>query len=141
MFGVHLLLDCYDCNKNKLKDLKFVLKFLGELPKIIGMNKIAEPYAVSYPGNPKTFDRGGVSAVVLIAESHISIHTFPSYNYMNVDIFSCKEFDTDRAADIIIKAFEAKKFEKNVLDRGLEFPKQIPKAIEIVKNQRKRIKV
>lgn len=141
MFGPHLMLDCYECNEKKLRDLKLVLKFLNDLPDLIGMQKISEPYAVSYSGNTKTFDKGGVSAVVIIAESHISIHTFPSHNYMNVDIFSCKHFDIDKTIGFIVKTFEVKKFEKKVLNRGLEFPKEIPKAIKIVEKQREKIKI
>jgi S-adenosylmethionine decarboxylase len=141
MFGPHLMLDCYGCNENKLKDLEFVLKFLNDLPDLIGMHKIAEPHAVNYPGNPKTFDKGGISAVVIIAESHISIHTFPSHKYMSVDIFSCKNFDVEKATDFIVKSFEVKKVEKKLLNRGLEFPKQIPKAMKIVEKQREKIKL
>jgi len=141
MFGPHLMLDCYGCDENKLKDLEFVLKFLDDLPNLIDMHKISEPHAISYPGKPDSFDKGGISALVIIAESHISIHTFPSYNYMNVDIFSCKNFDVEKAVKFIIKSFNVKKFEKKLLNRGLEFPKEIPKAIEIVKNQRKEIKL
>lgn len=139
MFGPHLMLDCYGCNENKLKDLDFVLKFLDDLPNLINMHKISEPHAVNYPGNPKSFDRGGISAVVIIAESHISIHTFPSHKYMNVDIFSCKEFDVEKATSFIINSFEAKKFEKKLLNRGSEFPKEIPKALRIVERQREKL--
>jgi S-adenosylmethionine decarboxylase len=135
------MLDCYGCNENKLKDLEFVLKFLNDLPDLIGMHKIAEPHAVNYLGNPKTFDKGGISAVVIIAESHISIHTFPSHKYMSVDIFSCKNFDVEKATDFIVKSFEVKKVEKKLLNRGLEFPKQIPKAMKIVEKQREKIKL
>jgi S-adenosylmethionine decarboxylase len=139
MFGPHLMLDCYECNERKLRDLKFVLKFLDDLPNLIDMHKISEPHAIDYPGNPKSFDRGGISAVVIIAESHISIHTFPSQRYMSVDIFSCKDFDVGKATDFIIKSFEVKKVEKKLLNRGSEFPKQISKAMKIVEKQREKL--
>jgi S-adenosylmethionine decarboxylase len=141
MFGPHLMLDCYGCNEKKLRDFNFVLKFLDDLPDLIGMHKIAEPHAISYLGNPDSFDKGGISAVVIIAESHISIHTFPSHNYMSVDIFSCKYFDVEKAIDFIVKSFEVKKFEKKLLNRGLEFPKEVSKAIKIVEKQRDKIKI
>jgi len=141
VLGPHLMLDCYGCDENKLKDLDFVLKFLDDLPDLIGMHKIAEPHAIDYPGNPKSFDRGGISAVVIIAESHISIHTFPSRNYMSVDIFSCKNFDVNKTIEFIVKSFGVKKFEKKLLNRGLEFPREVPKAVEIVKEQRKEIEL
>jgi len=139
MLGPHLMLDCYGCDENKLKDLDFVLKFLDELPAMISMHKIADPYAIYYPGKSDSFDKGGISAIVIIAESHISIHTFPANNYMSVDIFSCKIFDIEKAIEYITKAFGAKKFEKKILNRGLEFPKDVPKAMKIVKKQREKI--
>jgi len=139
MLGPHLMLDCYGCNENKLKDLDFVLKFLNELPDMIKMHKIADPYAIYYPGKPDSFDKGGISAIVIIAESHISIHTFPANNYMSVDIFSCKIFDIEKAIDYITKSFGAKKFEKRILNRGLEFSKDVHKAMKIVKRQREKI--
>jgi len=141
MFGPHLMLDCYGCNERKLKDFDFVLKFLNDLPDLIGMHKISEPHAIDYSGNPKSFDKGGISAVVIIAESHISIHTFPFQKYMSVDIFSCRAFDVEKATEFIVKSFEAKKVEKKLLNRGSEFPKEVSKAMKIVEKQRGKIKV
>lgn len=136
-FGPHLTLDCYNCNDSKLRDLNFILKFLDDLTKEVDMTKIVDPFAISYPGNPNSFDNGGVSAVVLISESHISIHTFPSNNgYMNLDIFSCKGFDVKKAVNFVIKNFEVKKFEKNLFMRGREFPKNIEATKEIIHNDR-----
>ena len=140
MFGPHLMLDCYGCDEKKLKNLEFVLKFLDDLPAIIGMHKIAEPYAIDYPGKSNSFDKGGISAVVIIAESHISIHTFPCNGYMSVDIFSCKDFDVEGAVEYIREAFNVRKFEKKLLSRGTEFPKDVPKAMKIVEKQRGKIK-
>jgi S-adenosylmethionine decarboxylase len=60
---------------------------------------------------------------------------------MSVDIFSCKNFDVEKATDFIVKSFEVKKVEKKLLNRGLEFPKQIPKAMKIVEKQRENIKL
>ena len=141
MFGPHLMLDCYGCSEEKLKNLDFVLKFLDNLPGMIGMHKILDPYAIDYPGKPNSFDKGGISAVVIIAESHISIHTFPYNGFMSVDIFSCKDFDVEGAVGFIKDAFGVKKFEKRLLSRGMEFPKNSPKAMKIVEKQRGKIKL
>ena len=142
MFGPHLMLDLYGCEKKKLVDVKFVLNFLGELPKILGMKKVSGPHLLEYPANPETWDKGGISAIVIIAESHISIHTFPHPNgYMNIDIFSCKEFDFALAEKKISEAFGAEKFEKNLLWRGREFPKEEILAQNCARNQRKHLKL
>lgn len=138
MFGPHLMLDLYGCDNKKLIDAKFVLNFLDELPKILGMKKVSGPHLLEYPANPETWDKGGISAIVIIAESHISIHTFPHPNgYMNIDIFSCKEFDVELAEKKISEAFGAQKIEKNLLWRGREFPKEEILAQNCAANQRK----
>ena len=59
------------------------------------MTKIAPPEVHTYRGSKP--EDWGVSGFVLIAESHISIHTFPHRQYVNIDIFSCKSFDYQRA--------------------------------------------
>jgi len=129
-------MDMYGCNKKKLKDVNFVFNFLDELPSLIGMTKIMPPYTFSYSGlKPEDW---GVSGIVLIAESHISIHTFVDKNYASVDIFSCKDFDTAAAADIIASKFEAKSYEKNFLMRGRHFPKDTMRNRQIIELERGR---
>ena len=75
-FGVHLTLDGYGGCQHLLGDGKHVLACLNELPERLGMHKIAEPSLVEM-GDLSPKDPGGVSGFVMIAESHISIHTFP----------------------------------------------------------------
>ena len=136
MFGPHLMMDLYGCNKKKLKEVNFVYNFLDELPALIGMTKIMPPYTFSYSGlKPEDW---GVSGIVLIAESHISIHTFPEKGYATVDIFSCKEFDVESASDIIASRFEAKTYEKNFMLRGRHFPKDISRSKQIIELERER---
>ena len=129
-------MDMYGCNKKKLKDVNFVYSFLDELPALVGMTKIMPPYTFAYNGvKPEDW---GVSGIVLIAESHISIHTFPEKGYASVDIFSCKEFDVESASDIIASKFEAKTYERNFLMRGRHFPKDIWRARQAVELERDR---
>ena len=86
VFGPHLTIDGKKCDKEKLSDLTIVFKALDELPAIIGMTKIMPPYSILYKGVvPEDW---GVSGFVMIAESHISIHTFPEKNYVFIDVFS-----------------------------------------------------
>ena len=137
MLGPHLTLDLYGCNKEKLFDVEFVEKLLDKIPDMIGMHKISKPFIIPYPGKPGSFDQGGISAVILIAESHISCHTWIAQEYASIDIFSCKQFDVERTIELFTKAFEAKKVEKRMMTRGREFPKEIPKVVPIIRRQRK----
>jgi len=133
-FGQHLMVDGYGGNRRKLASLDLVYQFLDSYPGEIDMKKIMPPYVFKYYGvKPEDW---GVSGVVLIAESHISIHTFPEKDYLSVDIFSCREFNIEQAASHIKELFELDKMEINLLDRGLEFPKDVELANNLVYQQR-----
>lgn len=136
-FGPHLMLDGYGCDKAKLEDLNLIYRILEELPTRIGMTRIMPPYVFKYSGvKPEDW---GISGFVLIAESHISIHTFPEKTFVSVDIFSCKPFDPEFASDYLKGAFEMSKVECTVLDRGTEFPKELNGAARLVRANRRRI--
>ena len=63
----------------------------------------------------------GISGFVMIAESHISIHTFPERHEVSIDVFSCKEFDPAHACELLEEAFGLGEVETCVLRRGLEY--------------------
>ena len=135
-FGPHLMLDGYGCDRAKLEDLNLIYRILEELPNRIGMTRIMPPYVFKYSG--VRAEDWGLSGFVLIAESHISIHTFPEKNFVSVDIFSCKEFDSEAASEYLKAAFEMEKVESNMLDRGTEFPKELNGAVRLVRAERRR---
>lgn len=144
MFGPHLTLDLYGCDKEKISDEKFIFNMLLNLPESIGMHRISEPQITAYPGKEGSFDHGGISGFVLLAESHATIHTFVADGFALVDIFSCKNFNLDTTARLIVDMFGAKKVEKNFIVRGREFvkhyPKSVEKAQEIIRKERKKLK-
>ncbi|NDY41719.1 adenosylmethionine decarboxylase [Dissulfurirhabdus thermomarina] len=136
-FGQHLMLDGYGCNPKKLKDINGIYDFLSRYPDEIHMTKIMPPYVFKYSGQvPEDW---GISGFVLIAESHISIHTFPEKMYLSLDIFSCKPFDAQAAIDHIKEIFEIEKVEIKILDRGHEFPKVIRRVQHFVRDERARM--
>lgn len=136
-FGPHLTLDLCSCNRERLSDITFIYKLLDELPELIGMHKIAPPQVIYYPGKEGSFDKGGISAFVLIAESHITIHTFIEQEHAFVDIFSCKTFDIEKAEKHLVEKLESKNYQRKLFDRGLEFPREIPVVKNIVRKERK----
>ena len=139
MFGPHLMLDCYGCEETNMNSEKAILDFLNNLVDHVKMTKVAEPFIINFDGNPKTFDNGGVSAMVIIAESHISIHTFPgNEGYLNMDIFSCKPFDVKGAIDFVTEHFKTQKIEKRLLSRGRHFKRH--EVAPILNEQRKNLK-
>jgi S-adenosylmethionine decarboxylase len=137
-FGLHLTLDGYGGSYERLTNLDAIYEFLDTCPDMIHMTKIMPPYVFKYHG--KVPDDWGVSGFVLIAESHISIHTFPERGYLSVDIFSCKDFDYQQAVDYATEMFGIARHEINLLDRGLEFPREIKTVERLMRQERKQMR-
>lgn len=133
-FGVHLMIDGYGCDRAALEDIQGIYNFLDRYPEEMDMTKIMPPYVFRYVGTvPEDW---GISGFVLIAESHISIHTFPEKHYISVDMFSCKPFDTDKAVRTLKEYFSIQKSEIHVLDRGQEFPNTVSESAQVVRMDR-----
>lgn len=109
MNNSQLILDCYGCPKEKLADTAAVFSALGRMPGKLGMNSKANPQVFSCSG--EGVENDGVSGVVMVNESHISIHTFPDKGQAFVSIFSRQEFDPDTAKQELIRLFEATQHE------------------------------
>ena len=138
-FGQHLMLDGYGCDRDKLVDLNGIYDFLSRYPDEIQMTKIMPPYVFKYSG--KVPEDWGISGFVLIAESHISIHTFPDKLYLSLDIFSCKAFDANLAIRHIKDIFSIEKMEIKLLNRGHEFPRIIRSVQQFIKNERSQMRL
>jgi len=114
--GSHLTIDGFGADKSLLNDKKVVLSILQELPDHLGMTSISEPVVVEHDAkDPK---ESGITGMVIIAESHISVHTYPEKKYFAMDVFSCKEFDIEKAVEYLRKKFNPSSVKKNVIRRG-----------------------
>jgi S-adenosylmethionine decarboxylase len=121
-FGVHLTIDGYGGSLQLLADEAHVRTCLSELPERLGMHKIMEP-AVMELGQLSPKDPGGVSGFVMIAESHISIHTFPLRGFVSADVYTCQNsLDTERICRYFADAFDLQDIEINVVKRGTRYP-------------------
>ena len=116
---MHLVVDGYCDDPDRLRDADVVQRFLNEHPSAIGMTKISPPHVYTYHG--RVPDDWGVSGFVLIAESHISVHTFPERRYVNIDVFSCKEFDAEASLRAIKATFSLTDARVWTLERGLDY--------------------
>lgn len=119
-YGPHLTYDGYDCPAGPLNDMQVVFQFLSKMPEILGMHKLTQPYTLSYDGGGINEDYG-VTGVVIIAESHISIHTYPHDKTFFLDVFSCRPFDVEKTLGFIRETFKAEKEDINVVVRGKSF--------------------
>ena len=79
--GRHLLLELRECNQAVLDDIKYLENALVSAAKEAGATVLDKSF--------HQFAPQGVSGVVLIAESHLSLHTWPEHAYAAVDIFTC----------------------------------------------------
>lgn len=101
---MHLIIDGFGKNKDVLQNESFIHDLLNEYPAKIGMTKISDPIVFRYSGaKPEDW---GVSGLVFIAESHISLHTFVERKFINIDVFSCKDFDAERIMTDMRDKFE-----------------------------------
>jgi len=121
-FGEHLTIDGYDGDEKRLDDKNIVLSCLNELPDLLDMKKLSGPIIYFAPGNDSK-DPGGWTGVVVIEESHISVHTFPKRGFVSADVYTCKNgMDTKIIIDFFTKKFELKSLETNFLKRGTKYP-------------------
>ena len=118
---MHLVIDGYGGERDRMWDSELVRHFLETYPTTLGMTRMSEPQISTWE-EPDP----GLSGFVVIAESHICIHTFPIRDYMNIDIFSCKPFDNQRALQYVISLFSLKTVNSWLLERGLEFASSDP---------------
>ncbi len=121
-FGEHLTIDGYNGNFDRLNDKDLVLKVLNDLPEILGMKKLSKPEVYFAPDNDKN-DPGGWSGFVVIAESHISLHTFPKRLFISADVYTCKSnLDSKTIIDYFTEAFKLSDAETNFIKRGTRYP-------------------
>jgi len=110
--GRHLLLELKLCNSKVLNDLKKVQEIMVSAAK--------EAKATIVEISFHKFSPFGISGVVVIAESHISIHTWPEYGYAAIDIFTCGDvLQPETAASLLIDKFQSKDPSIVELKRGI----------------------
>ena len=86
------------------------------------MVKLIDPQVNKYEG--KSSQDWGISGFVIIAESHISVHTFPSRKYINIDVFSCKNFDVKKTISQVKSYFKLENVKYWTIDRGIDLTPQ-----------------
>ena len=110
--GYHLILELEGCPAAILNDTNSVSRIMTKAVKASGATMI-QPFL-------HKFAPQGVSGVVIISESHFSIHTWPEYGYAAIDIFTCgDQIDMGIAADILRIGFQAHSIQKMLLSRGM----------------------
>ncbi len=99
-FGKHYLIDLRDCDPEIIKSVDPTREIVLRSAKECGATILDDYF--------HQFQPMGVSGVVLIAESHISVHTWPENGFAAADIFTCGEMKPQVAIDIMREGFRAK---------------------------------
>lgn len=121
-FGEHVTIDGYGGDYDLLNNEQIVLSVLSELPKKLNMTTLSVPKVLSAPDNGIK-DPGGWSGFVIIAESHISIHTFPKRRFVSADVYTCKNgMDIEKIISFFNETFKLSSIETNFIKRGTQYP-------------------
>ncbi len=111
VLGKHLLAEFYDCDVTILDSISQIESIMIEAVNVAGAT-IVQP--VFHKFAPQ-----GVSGVVVIAESHFAIHTWPEHAYASVDLYSCGEIDQMAALRFMKDKFKCKKYQVSSIERGI----------------------
>ena len=109
--GRHLIVEFYNCSPEKIDDVIGIEKSMVTAAKKAGATVINSTF--------HHFSPFGVSGVVVIEESHLSIHTWPEYRFASIDLFTCgDEIDPWVSFDYLKEEFAAEYFSTMELQRG-----------------------
>lgn len=123
-FGVHIMIDGYTAAGPLMVDQQALHNLLSKLPGEMGMHPLGEPVVVSVGANCKK-DPGGLSGFIMIAESHISFHTFPARGFVTIDLYTCQlDVNRERVIDRLKSAFHLSDADVYIQDRGIRYPKE-----------------
>jgi len=121
-FGEHLTIDGYGGKEELLDSKEAVLSCLAELPDKLGMKTLSEPMVYRAEDN-HIKDPGGWTGVVVIEESHISVHTFPKRGFVSADVYTCRNgMNQEFVINFFRDKFQLKDVEMNFLKRGTRYP-------------------
>ena len=110
--GLHLLLELKECNPRLLNDMDFIRQALINTAHDVGATVVGQSF--------HRFSPQGVTGILAIAESHISIHTWPEFGYAAADIFACgSSFRPKEAAEILVERLESKNPDIIEVRRGM----------------------
>lgn len=112
VLGLHLLLELRECNPDLLNDIDHIRASMIQAAESVGAHIIGESFHM--------FSPQGVTGILAIAESHISIHTWPEFRYAAADVFTCgSSFHPQAVADLLIEKLECQAPYTHQVQRGM----------------------
>lgn len=118
--GRHVIAELWGCNEEKLNNMSYIEQLFVDAALKAG----AEVREVAF----HKFAPHGVSGVVIISESHLTIHSFPEHGYASIDVYTCGDLDPTVASDHIATSLQASTSEVIEVPRGMG-PVKIEKSM------------
>ena len=110
--GLHILMEFNECSLEVLNNLELLEKEMNQAAKV---SKATIIKSVFHQFSPQ-----GVTGVVVVAESHLAIHTWPEHGYAAVDFFTCNlGMDYHKAYDHLVEVLKSKKHNYKSIKRGI----------------------
>ncbi len=109
--GKHFIADLYGVDPKIISTEENVRPIVEKVIAHTGLNKVNSLY--------NQFNPHGVTGLILISESHISVHTWPEYELVSLEIFTCGDTEqAEKAFNLLIEEFNPESYNSHVLNRG-----------------------
>lgn len=109
--GRHILAEFYECDPAMLNDTGAIEEAMNEAAAVSGATIVQSVFHM--------FSPHGVSGVVVVAESHLAVHTWPEYGFAAVDYFTCGEVAAAAAIERLREKFGAERVTQREVERGI----------------------
>jgi len=130
--GIHVIAEFLGVDPEKISKVERVREILDRVVAKSGLHCVSSSF--------HQFEPYGVSAVYLLCESHLSVHTWPEYEYVALDIFTCgDEGSALKAFDLMLEEFQPKIYNKQVIWRNLYERSGVPNSLRLSRVEEKRL--
>jgi len=114
--GYHLMLELYGCDQEKLNSRKFLHHTVKTAVTKVGLTNLGSRF--------HQFQPHGVTGFTLLAQSHISLHTWPEFGYLVLDIFTCGDAaQADLLAQHFLERLRPERIHRHVVRKGFKYPR------------------
>ena len=124
---MHLIMDFYCKNRKLMKDTEALKSWLLKSARVAKMHPYGEPTVVDFPFPSRVGT--ALSAVCFLGESSIVVHTYPEFNFVFLDIFSCQEFNASEVVKFVKETFGATKTTSYLFRRGIDMETGLPVSL------------
>ncbi len=115
-WGKHLIIDAYGIDYKKLKNYRGIRALLKGLPEKFNMRPLSD--VITKKVKSDFYPDWGISGIIMLYESHISLHTWPEEGYVAMDLYSCKDFDHEAIIEYVKNFWGSKRMKVKMVIRG-----------------------